>query len=107
MRISDWSSDVCSSDLRAHVFAVDAQPVVARIADIDMRLRGRLHISADAAEPDQIDRRLEDRRDQRGGFKFGRLDMEHLSSEERRVGEECGSTCSSRRVPHHYKKKNK
>src|SRR3546814_5295041 len=36
---------------RAHVFAVDAQPVVARIADIDMRLRGRLHISADAAEP--------------------------------------------------------
>src|SRR3546814_1367138 len=24
MRISDWSSDVCSSDLRAHHFALDA-----------------------------------------------------------------------------------
>src|SRR3546814_13628965 len=34
-----------------------------------------------------------------------RIDMFHLRSEERRVGKECVSTCSSRWSPYHYKKK--
>src|SRR3546814_15798154 len=30
MRISDWSSDVCSSDLRYHVGIIRAAPAIAR-----------------------------------------------------------------------------
>ena len=61
---------------RAQLLGIDAQPVVDRIADIDVILARRLHIGADAAEPDQIDRRLEDRRDQRGGLELGCLDTQ-------------------------------
>src|SRR3546814_9420728 len=80
MRISDWSSDVCSSDLRT---LSQAQRLVAiafdgiglplgRIADKMMRLT--LH----------------------------RTKARHLPrSEERRVGKECVSTCRSRWSPYH------
>src|SRR3546814_3692850 len=70
MRISDWSSDVCSSDLRL---------AAARHAPV-------------AQPPD-------------GGalapaFGFGAGDH-RLRSEERRVGNECVSTCRSRWSPNH------
>src|SRR3546814_17162464 len=77
MRISDWSSDVCSSDL----------------------LRGRLgrhppglvEIS-DALSP--IPRRA-----------ARAHDAFHARSEARRVGKECVSTCRSRWWPYHQNKK--
>src|SRR3546814_12206643 len=97
MRISDWSSDVCSSDLRldhgiqfggVRLFALD-------VADIDIAADpGHQHahgerrffafrpgeiptghgLAASWAERDDVDQR----------------------SEERRVGKECVSTCRSR-----------
>src|SRR3546814_14122169 len=88
MRISDWSSDVCSSDLveslsRRHVVPLDTS-VWNRLAD--GREEGASAIKS----------------------KLLRLkDAERLfcRSEERRVGKECVSTCRSRWAPHHYKKK--
>src|SRR3546814_14791270 len=79
MRISDWSSDVCSSDLRFKSPAV-ADFGVERIADAQ----------AIAAAIDTI-----------AGV---RLADEIVRSEERRVGKECVSTCRSRWSPYHEKK---
>src|SRR3546814_11412196 len=75
MRISDWSSDVCSSDLaaelrhaeigtladhlRAQPLRVDAQRVVGPVADVEMAFRRGLHVGAYAAEPQQLDFRLQ------------------------------------------------
>src|SRR3546814_8170740 len=75
MRISDWSSDVCSSDL-GEVLGLDGE-------------RGR---AADAR------RTLEN-----GGLDALRLPASLASprSEERRVGKECVSTCRSRWSPYH------
>src|SRR3546814_18820468 len=75
MRISDWSSDVCSSDL-----------LVARL---DPR--------------DQIDRPV-DRGDHACHRCLQSVRVEQQRSEERRVGKECVSTCRSRWSPYHYKK---
>src|SRR3546814_5649333 len=73
MRISDWSSDVCSSDLHGDV----AGKANCR-CDVD-----KFGLEIDVAE--------------RGGFAF--KVPEHslgVRSEERRVGKECVSTCRSR-----------
>src|SRR3546814_8682673 len=80
MRISDWSSDVCSSDLRA-IGAIGRGE--AHILD---HLLGR---SAGAAVIEGHIRRAH----------FRGLD-DHRS-EERRVGKECVSTCRSRWSPYH------
>src|SRR3546814_12758983 len=98
MRISDWSSDVCSSDLAAGVQA---------LVDADRARGGRaqhlragqqpgagaavLAVAAAAAE------RVAGRR--RSG-----ADGAVRRSEERRVGKECVSTCRSRWSPYHSKK---
>src|SRR3546814_3446547 len=78
LRISDWSSDVCASDLYfgLHwlmtsrfgrvVVAIRENEVRAELLGYDVRLYKR--------------------------------------SEERRVGKECVSTCRSRWAPYHYKK---
>src|SRR3546814_13475916 len=67
MRISDWSSDVCSSDLER----------VDRAREV-----GDLEIGVEAAADFAVAAR----------------------SEERRVGEECVSTCRSGWTPYHEKK---
>src|SRR3546814_18108374 len=100
MRISDWSSDVCSSDLmivRTRVLVVGAGPVgvtaAYRLAQmgIDAIL---LEANADCPE------------DMRAST-FHPPSLEMMRSEESRVGKECVSTCRSRWSPYHSKKKNK
>ena len=51
----------------ANVARIDAQRVVGGVADLGMGLVRRLDVGADAAEPQQVDRRFQDRRDQAGG----------------------------------------
>src|SRR3546814_11273934 len=84
MRISDWSSDVCSSDL-------DRQPASRDLAQgLDLlahRARGR-SVSA---------------RQRKGESDHDPLHPRLARSEERRVGKECVSTCRSRLAPYHYK----
>src|SRR3546814_8307277 len=82
MRISDWSSDVCSSDLALQ------RPLLCRrecnaqtVVDGDhaiARLSSRL---ADAVDLPAL--------------------LDQVRSEERRVGKECVSTCRSRWSPYH------
>src|SRR3546814_1259746 len=85
MRISDWSSDVCSSDL-----LVGADAVVTGIASDTRQLAaGDLFVALAGARVDGHD--LLDSAAVRGA----------ASSDERRVGKECVSTCSSRWSPYH------
>src|SRR3546814_15959914 len=100
MRISDWSSDVCSSDLKKGV--VRAETRRRRGVESDRqcaartRRRGRIFHCVPAKAG--IQSRLCDAFD--SGLPLSR---EHRS-EERRVGKECVSTCRSRWSPYHYKK---
>src|SRR3546814_16839058 len=80
MRISDWSSDVCSSDLN--------------VLDLDIWMAAEDFAFYSQAAPACF-YRLGIRNERRG----------IVRSEERRVGKECVSTCRSRWSPYHYKKK--
>src|SRR3546814_3986770 len=71
MRISDWSSDVCSSDLQSRLVSLIRSPVIG-LATANAALRGG-----------------------------GSSGVAARRSEERRVGKECVSTCRSRRPPYH------
>src|SRR3546814_20734246 len=96
MRISDWSSDVCSSDL-----ALDRELDVHQAAHFE-RARECLGLAFDFGD----DRRRQAVRWDRAGavarMAPGFLDMlkharnHNIRSEERRVGKECVSTCKSR-----------
>src|SRR3546814_8945960 len=84
MRISDWSSDVCSSDLKVKTFRVyrwsqdDSQNPHIDTYEVDMNECGPMVLDALIKIKNEIDR-----------------------SEERRVGKECVSTCRSRWSPYH------
>src|SRR3546814_1038638 len=87
MRISDWSSDVCSSDLIGQIRFVP-------FADVGGDLR-RAALDLEPAGKDAGTRAARvDRPVHRGGDRIQR-------SEERRVGKECVSTCRSRWSPYH------
>src|SRR3546814_17763434 len=99
MRISDWSSDVCSSDLVVDL--ADGE----RLADggaarelLDDRQFGRIDHRFVAAAVDRgmlpIDVRIDDVGFDRGAHQG--LGGDDIRSEERRVGKECVSKCRSR-----------
>src|SRR3546814_14977293 len=96
MRISDWSSDVCSSDLREAAFR-DAE---AREREAEAEAKATAMVSEAIARGDvnavnyfvaqrYVDAlgKFADSANQKTFF---------LRSEERRVGKECVSTCRSR-----------
>src|SRR3546814_3417548 len=89
MRISDWSSDVCSSDLdwarRHHLPALagDARAEIAVIVDADADRRAQAGAQFSAPTASSLDEALTGAQ----------------RSEERRVGKECVSTCRSRGSP--------
>src|SRR3546814_15611149 len=102
MRISDWSSDVCSSDLAIPLLAEtcpehgrrgggrSAYPWLDRILVVDVPVTVQ---HARLLQRDGIDAALADRM------------IAAQRSEERRVGKECVSTCRSRWSPYHSKHK--
>src|SRR3546814_12594764 len=100
MRISDWSSDVCSSDLVGTVLPkADAMGV----DDIGVDRLHRVIIEAKpldrlAAHVEHEDVGVGEQR-LHAGKVVGLLEVER--SEERRVGKECVSTCRSRWSPYH------
>src|SRR3546814_11015656 len=89
MRISDWSSDVCSSDLMVDQLG---HRRLAQGDEVDRPAEGRgitdpVQPTAFQLAPDQP------------------LGQERRArSEERRVGKECVSTCRSRWSPYHSQK---
>src|SRR3546814_17901376 len=100
MRISDWSSDVCSSDLDHHVFRGDqVEDVQVFLAGADLAATVVAELFLDVAQlgADHLQqhvRILEDL-DQAADGVQQRL----VRSEERRGGKECVSTCRSRWWP--------
>src|SRR3546814_18203462 len=100
MRISDWSSDVCSSDLPSSseegFGVVDAgeghHPAATRPGFAGPSLAASPLKGRELADPDPI--RLEI-------FNSLFMAIAEERSEERRVGKECVSTCRSRWSPSH------
>src|SRR3546814_3165378 len=91
MRISDWSSDVCSSDLKDAMevpFAVKAYSETLILNQ----------------QPLTLGAVLENDPSVRTSLGFGNASEQFVirgRSEERRVGKECVSTCRSRWSPYH------
>src|SRR3546814_8175272 len=85
MRISDWSSDVCSSDLQP------ARELIAFLVDHDIAI---------AASGREDDRRAIGFGGAEDVEPRARDALEHRS-EARRVGKECVSTCRYRWSPYH------
>src|SRR3546814_6746561 len=89
MRISDWSSDVCSSDLLSaidvpHLLLVPAERAPQKLpGDVPLQLAAALEARV-------------------GAGLLGPVQQRPLTrSEERRVGKECVSKCRSRWSPDH------
>src|SRR3546814_16449699 len=103
MRISDWSSDVCSSDLVNA--SIDGSDIVYHgYADIGVA------VSSDRGLVVPVLRNAElmSLAEIEGGIatfgkkaRDGKLSIEEMRSEERRVGKECVSTCRCRGCPYH------
>ena len=74
--LGDAEIGAFADHLGAHVAAIDPQRVVGRVADLDVVLVRGLDVGADAAEPDQVDCRGEDRRNKRLGLDLGLVDAE-------------------------------
>src|SRR3546814_15374504 len=100
MRISDWSSDVCSSDLHGARELVFVYREGANASPDPHANRAHMATSVAISQPaDEIYRRI-------GAEAQARQQAQALAqrSEERSVGNECVSTCRSRSSPLHYKK---
>src|SRR3546814_15978437 len=91
MRISDWSSDVCSSDL----------PSVSTLYAGRLAQKGVVDQTIIDEMVEHFVKHLDEE------FEAGKAYLPNKAdrSEERRVGKECVSTCRSRWSPYHYKKK--
>src|SRR3546814_1749040 len=101
MRISDWSSDVCSSDLfRRGGCAVHAASRTLKMTVPSLPEDGERSATPTGATPresrDSLEPAVKTKRVDVGGIL-----VEVLRSEERRVGKECVSTCRSRWSPYH------
>src|SRR3546814_15651650 len=94
MRISDWSSDVCSSDLivvssrRCAVTMISASPPLFASA-VAAAVAGAVFAAGVAAS----------------ALAVGGVPVDCVRSEEGRVGKECFSTYRSRWSPYQYKKR--
>src|SRR3546814_12488613 len=100
MLISDWSSDVCSSDL--HGDGGKADPVGIDLPSLGTELEPALH-TAESQAP-QPHREREEGQKGEPSAATGNDQTEGgdgRRSEERRVGKECVSTCRSRWSPYH------
>src|SRR3546814_10271238 len=89
MRISDWSSDVCSSDLWQMARA-------SQCPALEEQYAARLHLSRRTTVAGRGARLSGGR-----GRQAWQLRDRRHRSEERRVGKECVSTCRSRWSPFH------
>src|SRR3546814_15016424 len=104
MRISDWSSDVCSSDLE---WLTQVAPGIR----IQVRREPGTKLQSELQDG-RVDMALDFFKIRRQEFKahhvmdetlvsMARLDHPGVRPEEGREGKECVSTCRSRRSPYH------
>src|SRR3546814_12365248 len=100
MRISDWSSDVCSSDLNE--CSAERLKSASPVHYVDAKTAPMLLVvgDADVSIPHEQTFEMAEK------MKAAKAEVELLvlqgaRSEERRVGKECVSTCRSRGSPYH------
>src|SRR3546814_16000985 len=126
MRISDWSSDVCSSDLFQNAALFDSLPVWENVAfgliqgqrmardkaqEIALQKLGAVGLGEDvgALMPAELSGGMRKRVGLARAIATEPaiifFDEPTTRSEERRVGNECVSTCRSWWAPYPYKKK--
>src|SRR3546814_16734745 len=96
MRISDWSSDVCSSDLRLELVGFFAR------LDAQAFFCGQVQQQRGSDGGGRVHQRRAGDTD-RGGSAL--CNLRGARSEERSVGKECVSMCRSRWSQYHEKKK--
>src|SRR3546814_11369339 len=100
MRISDWSSDVCSSDLTS----IDLKEQVERLPEV-----AHMPVSLLFAQLAETNERIERFTDEIAEIhaqsetsqRLATIPGVEMRSEERRVGKECVRTCRSRWSPGH------
>src|SRR3546814_11549162 len=101
MLISDWSSDVCSSDLGALVHPDDRGFLAAALGPgmraITVSVSKEEGVAGFVFPGDRVDVLLS----QKLKVEEGSAYPDDERSEERRVGKECVSTCRSRWSPYH------
>src|SRR3546814_20270428 len=104
MRISDWSSDVCSSDLlRALIREQAPDVVVSFLTNVNVAaILATRGLDVPLIVCERTNPVVE-----RSTGKIWRALRRLFRSEERRVGKECGSTCRSRWSPDHSQKQQK
>src|SRR3546814_17269630 len=101
MRISDWSSDVCSSDLDCplpQVLVADTQRALASLAAAMQHARAARVVAITGSNGKTSVKALVLSILQRAGSAYGNPGNR---SEERRVGKGCVSKCRSRWSPSH------
>src|SRR3546814_20631643 len=113
MRISDWSSDVCSSDLAnrgdrrverlgQRVIPAEAvQPCRAAGSGVGLPGAGRFALGGKGGYLVGTEQMIVDADFVEIAATHEAVAALHLRSEERRVGKECVSTCRSRGSPFH------
>src|SRR3546814_14486959 len=99
MRISDWSSDVCSSDLMSQCLATGDRIEIRGFGSFSLHYRApRVGRNPKTGQSVSLDGKFVPH------FKPGKELRDRVNeerSEERRVGKECVSTCRSRWSPYH------
>src|SRR3546814_1630209 len=96
LRISDWSSDVCSSDLIAALRSLFTDtPNTCESPAVEFTSEDKMPIRVDLPAP------FGPSRAKKSPGCTVRLMPFRARSEERRVGKECVSTCRSRWSPYH------
>src|SRR3546814_15753706 len=103
MRISDWSSDVCSSDLDSGSEAAEMDELIVttfmRAAKYTVKDRQLPMLASTFYASYMLPARPEGRAIDLTKSNFKKVTA--FRSEERRVGKECVSTCRSRWSPYH------
>src|SRR3546814_18004449 len=108
MRMSDWSSDVCSSDLSRRIedeaererLTALVEEMVARFGSMGVTGEPAGFIVRTAAIGATVEDIAADARELAEEWRKVREIQKRVRSEERRVGKGCVSTCRSRRYPY-------
>src|SRR3546814_3500540 len=101
MRISDWSSDVCSSDLPSKETMKTAIQLAIRDSGLPAEVIGYVNAHGTATDVGDVAESHATEGALGRPVPISSLKSYMGRSEERRVGTECVSTCRSRWSPYH------
>src|SRR3546814_16651843 len=102
MRISDWSSDVCSSDLQGAEGSLQVSQATNQLLALATKQQFQLqNLMAAQFRKESLEAARRGQSAIEARERTTRFLGDGKRSEERRVGKECVSTCRSRWSPYH------